>query len=335
MLENEGATPDGIEVEEVDEKSMDDTIRETLAKLTAGESAEPVEAEKPAITRDDSGRFAPRQEAQEEVQPEVPEAPSIPPPNTWRKEVAEKWAAVPPEVQQEVLRREQDFHKGIEQYRQEAQFGGSMRQALEPFIPTMQALGVTPDVAVQNLLQADAKLRFGSPDEKVQFLGFLAQQYGVDIGKVQEYKPAPVDPTLSALQQQMRQLQGYIEQQQNLGRQQAEETLHSEISRFAADPAHVHFEAVREHMAALLQAGLATSLDDAYAQAIYANPQTRQALTQQQAQAQREEAAKKAEAAKRMASVNVRSRPALPADIAAGQTMDDTIRETLRRLTSA
>lgn len=88
-------------------------------------------------------------------------------------------------------------------------------------------------------------------------------------------------------------------------------------------------------MAALLQAGLAKDLNDAYAQAVYANPATRAAVSQQQAKAQREASAQKAAAAKQAASVNVRSRPALAADVPAGQSMEETIRAQLRRLTSA
>ena len=55
----------------------------------------------------------------------------------------------------------------------------------------------------------------------------------------------------------------------------------------------VHFEAVREDMAALLQAGRAKDLKDAYDMAVYANPQTRQALLEQQ----RQEALKQAQSA--------------------------------------
>jgi hypothetical protein len=87
-------------------------------------------------------------------------------------------------------------------------------------------------------------------------------------------------------------------------------------------------------MSALLQAGQAKDLADAYEQAVYANPTTRAAVLQQQAAAQREEAAKKAQAARAAASVNVPRRPAMPTAQPIG-SMDDTIRETFRRLTGA
>jgi hypothetical protein len=86
-------------------------------------------------------------------------------------------------------------------------------------------------------------------------------------------------------------------------------------------------------MSALLQAGTAKDLADAYEQAIYANPTTRAlVLAEQQAKA-KEEATQKAQAAKQAASVNTRNRPSMPVSQPIG-TMDDTIRATLRRLNS-
>lgn len=316
----------GIEVEEVEEQSMDDTIREALAKMSPETPEEPVGER----ARDEQGRFA-KPEVKAEPVAEI--EPVAPPPNTWKKEAAAEWGKLPPLIQQEVARREADFHKGIEQYREAAQFAQSIGQAIQPHMETMQKLGVSPQQAITELLNADAKLRYSPPDMKVQYLAQLAQAYGIDMGKVQDYKPAPVDATVQALQGQVQQLQQYLQQQQMMGQQQQDEALYSDIARFAADPSHGHFEQVREHMAALLNAGLAQSLEDAYAQAVYANPTTRAQVAQQQAQRGREEAAKAAKAAREAASVNVRSRSSVvPMEPAAGQTMDDTIKNTLARL---
>jgi hypothetical protein len=334
MLENEGATADVEEVEV--EKSIDDTIRETLQSLRergmepAADIGEDV-PDVPGAPRDAQGKFAKAPEAA----PDEPEAPARPAPNTWKKDVAEKWATLPPEVQAEVERRETDFHKGIEQYRQAAQFTQDFGRAIQPFEATLRSTGLEPVQAVTQLMTTDHLLRYGQPHEKLAKFQQMAQYYGVDLGQAQQFQPAAVDPQVSALQQQLQQLQGYLQHQEQQGRQAEEATLHSEIARFAADPNHGHFDQVREHMAALLQAGLAKDLNDAYAQAVYANPATRAAVSQQQAKAQREASAQKAAAAKQAASVNVRSRPALAADVPAGQSMEETIRAQLRRLTSA
>ncbi len=182
-------------------------------------------------------------------------------------------------------------------------------------------------------MAADHKLRHGSAQEKSAYFAQLAHNYGVDIGQATQAH-ADFNPQQFALQQQNQQLQAQIQNFQTTQQQQAAESLNSDIAAFAADPSHSHFETVKPQMAALLQAGQAKDLADAYEQAIYANPTTRAAVLQQQATAQREDAAKKAQAAKQAASVNAPRRQAMPVAQPIG-TMDDTIRDTLRRLQGA
>lgn len=352
MLENEGATADveeHVSTEIVDtpvEKSMDDTIRETLRSLkdkgieaTGDEPAETSE-EKAQRVRDESGRFKAAEKPLEPVEagPSEPPAVEAPPeiapaPNTWKKEVAAKWATLPPDVQAEVARREADFHKGIEGYRAKAQFADSVASVLQPYSQTLKHLeetqGVTAEKALDALLSADHKLRYGSPVEKQMYFHQLAQSYGIDLAQAQEIPQA--DQQVFTLQQRLQQLETALQNQTQQGAQREQQELNSTIAAFAADPKHSHFESVKGHMSALLQAGQAKDLADAYEQAVYANPTTRAAMLQQQFAAQREEAAQKAKAAKEAASVNVARRPSLPVTQPIG-SMDETIRATLRRL---
>lgn len=338
---NEGATPEVENKEvniEVPEKSMDDTIRETLRSMkdkgTEIVENKPVEdiEQKANRIRDEKGKFAEKQPVVGEntITPEIIEKPA---PNTWKKEVAEKWNTLPPEVRAEVERRESDFHKGIEQYKTQAQMAQSFERAIAPYMATINSLGITPDKAVGELMAADHRLRYGSPQEKNAYFQQLAQSYGVDLSQAVQAQQQ-IDPYVSNLQQQVQQLQGYLQNQQNQVKMQEAQTLNSEIGNFASDPKHSHFESVKEHMAALLQAGQAKDLPDAYEQAVWANPTTRQAMIAEQQTKLREEATQKAQAAKQAASVNIKSRPSMPVSTPIG-TMDDTIRATLRRLQSA
>lgn len=334
MLENEGATP---EVEEVEEKSMDDTIRETLNSLKERGAELPEETpeapeEKAARLRDESGKFKAKEDAPV-VENTTPETPEWTPPNTWKKEAAAKLKDADPEIRAEVARREADIHKGIEQYRERASFGDSMARAFAPHMDTLKSIGVSPDHAVSVLLGADRALRYGSPEQKLQTLVGLAHDYKIDLSgafdQVQNF-----NPQLHELRQQNATLMQQLQQQNQMREQQANESLYSDVEAFRADPSHSHFDAVRGHMAALLQAGQAKDLQDAYEQAVYANPTTRALVLAEQQAKQREEAAQKAQAAKVASSVNVRSRPAMPTSTPIG-TMDETIRATLRRLQSA
>lgn len=325
---DQGATPEveKPEVEIEQPKSMDDTIRETLRSLQdkgAEISTEAPEDEKADKIRDESGKFA------SDKTPAEPVAQEIKAPNTWKKESHDAYAKADPVLRSEIERREADFHKGIEQYRQAATFAQSIDAAISPYKQTLQSLGVAPEKAIAELMAADHRLRYGSAAEKSQYFAQLAHSYGVDIAQTAEIK---VDPQKYELEQQNNQLRQYYENTQLMNQRQQEQSLNSEISAFAADPKHSHFEQVKGHMAALLQAQQAKTLDDAYEQAIYANPATRAAVLQQQATEQKAESAKKAQAAKDAASVNMRSRASIPASQPIG-TMDDTIRATYRRLT--
>jgi len=334
MSEIEGATPAEEVVKEViaEEvpKSMDDTIRETLRSLK-DKGVEIPEETKTEKVRDEKGKFA-------EKPPVVGENTEVPvekpAPNTWRKEVQAEWGKLPPSVRDEVERREADFHKGIEQYKSKAQMAEAFEKAMSPYQATIQSLGISPDKAISELMAADHRLRYGSPAEKQAYFSQLARSYNIDLGQQAQTNQQAIDPNIAYFQQKLQAVESQLQQQTMMGQQKEQESLNSEITQFSTDPSHSHFESVKLDMAGLLQAGLAKDLQDAYEQAIWRNPTTRQALIAEQQTKLKEEATQKAQAAKQAASVNVKTRPAMPTSTPVG-SMDDTIRATYRKLTAA
>lgn len=349
-----GDTPDEEVIETAEEQSaptMDDTIRNTLAEIEArGETEEPETPEQKAErVRDEKGRFAAKDAAQDQTPvvddppvdaalPDPVAAPVVVPPEVQRlglrKEEAEAFAQASEGVKAAFIRRSEEMHRGLEQFREKAQFGDAMVQAIQPFAQTIQSLGVHPAQAVQKLMAADHSLRYGTPQQKQQMIATIARDYGVDLS--QGLPEAPyVDPNVSALQQQVQQLTGWIQQKQQVEEQRQMDTLNSEVQQFASDPANKHFNSVVNEMMGLLQANIVTNLRDAYDRAVYANPATRaQVLAEQQAQAEakrKADATAKAQEAKRAAAVNVSRRGSHPAKRPIG-SMEDTIRETAERL---
>ena len=332
--------------------SMDDTIRESLRAINERNATEAPDTGITPVTK--SAPEAPEEAAQrirdaqgKFAKGEAPDpaltAPEVPDSNTGvpkelqtlglRKDEAVAFAAAPEILKQAFMRRSQEMHQGVEQYRQAAQFAQSMEKVITPYAQTLQRLNISPDRAVGELMASDHKLRYGQPAEKIAFFRQLAQSYGIDIAQaaLPQEQQQQIDPHLSALQQQVQQLTGYINNQQSTAQQQATDQLNSQIQAFAADAKHSHFESVKGHMAALLQAGQAQDLADAYEQAVYANPTTRALMLQQQEATKREEATQRAQAAKKAGSVNIRQRATMPASKPIG-TMDDTIRDTYRQL---
>lgn len=332
--------------------SMDDSIRESLRAINERNAADTTDTGLPAAKpvseapedaaqriRDEQGKFAKKVEgAPADTDLTTTDATNGVPKELQtlglRKEEAVAFAAAPEILKQAFMRRSQEMHQGVEQYRQAAQFAQTISTAMSPYAATLNSLNISADKAVGELMAADHKLRYGQPAEKVAFFQQLARNYGIDMAQaaLPQEQQQQIDPNLSALQQQVQQLTGYINNQQTTAQQQVTDQLNSQIQAFSADAKHSHFESVKGHMAALLQAGQAKDLADAYEQAVYANPTTRALMLQQQEAAKREEATQRAQAAKKAGSVNIRQRASMPATKPIG-SMDDTIRDEYRRLT--
>ena len=181
------------EVVETEPRSMDDTIREEYEKIMSRGEETPEEAE--ARERDDRGRFKPKEAVEapqvetevtaQEVAPVEP-SPVVVPPEVQRlglrKEESEAYAQAPEVLKQAFIRRSEEMHKGLEQFRSKAQFGDQMERVIAPFTNQLQAMGATPEMAVSRLLAAESQLRNGSPDQKQAMFFKLAQDYGVQLG---------------------------------------------------------------------------------------------------------------------------------------------------------
>lgn len=210
-------------------------------------------------------------------------------PSSWKKETAEMFASLPPDVQAEIHRRETDFHKGYGKQFEEspaykemaplAEVGQRYESVAAPYKENFAKYGIDATQAVKELFQMDHDLRNAPPAVKLQKALQLAQHYGVDL--TQQFAPevAQMQQRMYELEQQNKQ---YIE-----GMQSREmEAVTSEISKFAEN--HEHFDKVRLHMKALIDGGQANDLQSAYDQAVYANPETRKALLEQQARVEQE-----------------------------------------------
>ena len=271
----------------------------------AAEKGEPVEAS----GRDDRGRFAPKaEEPPQEAEPPVWRRP----PASWRKDFHDVWQKADPKMQEYAWQREEQMRAGVEPLLAKAQFADTMQEAIEPYLPTIQGMGLTPEKAVPALMQADYTLRTAPPQQKMQLFAQLAQSYGINLGAMganpQAAPQNSVDPLVWQLQNELNNVRGEVmgwKQQQEM---QQNQQLLGEINQFSlkAD----HFEEVRPTMIQLLQSGMAETLEQAYDKAIRLNPdlfeQVSKAQQAEQAAKQAKEYNRAAKAA-RAAAVSVRS----------------------------
>jgi hypothetical protein len=328
--------------------SSSDDLRATLvAALEAPETSQAATDPQPSTPeapptderpRDELGRFKrvatsaeeaaddttgditdPTMEIEDKPEQEVKEPPpksvaALKPPQSWGAAAKTKFAELPLEIQQEVHKRERDFSIGLQKQGELANFGRSLAEVISPYQAMLAAEGANPVTVVSEMMRTAYLLRNAPAPQKVQLFRQVAQQFGVDLASLTAEEPY-VDPQIAAIQARQQQLEQYL-QQQALQAQQASQAsqdqetsrLTSEIDKFAADPAHPHFEELRPAMAALLKAGLAQDLADAYEQATWTRPDIRSSLLDAQEAKRKAEATRRAKEAQ-AAAVSVRGAP--------------------------
>ena len=261
-------------------------------------------------------------------------APALEAPKTWKPEAAAAWAGVPPVVQAEILKREEDIFRGIEGYKADAQVGKTIKSIMQPYEAIMQQVGINPYQQVKQLMDSHYILATGTPQQKIQFMHKLAQDYKIDLGIEAPY----VSPEVSGLQQELNAVKSKLQEFETQGADAARSRIRAEIDAFATDPKNIHFAEVSEDIAILLKSGVAKTLEDAYQKAVRMNPVTYQKeqarLLKEQQDADAAERKRKADAAKLSTAANVRSRSTPGSVTAPLGSIDDTLRETLAKIES-
>jgi hypothetical protein len=243
---------------------------------------------------------------------------ALPAPQSWSAQEKQLWSQLPPAAQQIVARREQEAHRRITEHDEIRGVGNQFMQAANEFAPMIQARGGNPVALFREFLGIVNQIHNSDPGNRANIFRQLAAQNGVDLralgmqpqqSSAQPQNPqqpnVPLDQLVDRAVDQRFQARQRAEAQQ---REQAEmQAVNSEVEAFRSkldangQPAFPHFETVNGLMAAILSAGNASTLEEAYQLAVKAHPETSKAIEQQaQAAAQAaEEKRRKAEAARR------------------------------------
>ncbi len=271
-----------------DVKATMDAFQAAPEPAPEPQAEEAPEPSQEGAQRDEQGRFAKKEETEqnataspeEGTEPPAEKQETIRPPASWSAAAKAEFNALSPVIQQEVLRREKDIENGKAQWdakgeklnKYDALFDAARREKLT-------LAGVDEITAVKQLLAAQDFLE----RDPLNAIQYLARQYGVQLPglggpQAQQFQQPANDPNLTALQNQVAQLSQTLTQRQQQD-EEAERARHrSEIEAFAANPANLYFENVKADMANLISVGQATGLQDAYEKAIWANPEIRPLL---------------------------------------------------------
>lgn len=281
-------------LEEAMNQAEEGTLQPVEEKEIIEEQVDAIAEEQP---RDEKGKFVAKEQASEEVpvaetksepteepvaEPEV--KPALQRPTTWKKEYLPIWDKLTTGQQlspEEALKlaeysnqRESEYKKGVSAYKAEADNARALREAIDPFIPELQANGIHPAAWINNLGRAHLILAKGTPEQKVEMFHRLAKDYGVQLNtnaSQQEYQQ-PTDPYTQQLMNQLQMMNQEVSTIKSRYEQEEQARLMQEIQRVSSDVEKFpHFESVREQMAQLLERGLANDLETAYAKAVRLN----------------------------------------------------------------
>ncbi len=278
------------QVEETDETEVEETVP---SEEVAGEESSETVPEEPEEPEDDGGT--------EEVPPiaaedaGTPAEDAEPPgestptseyesaPQGWKATAREAWASVPEEIRAEVHRREANIRDVLQETADQRKFAEDFNQMVRPYEPLIAHQNSTPMQAAENFFKTAAGLTLGTQQQKAQIISNIIQQYGVDIGELdnvlsagmeQGTVPNAQDSQLATMLDQrlapITQFMGEIQQGRQQYNQDQQTNAESELATFAQN--HEFFEDVREDMADLLDLAASRkqtmTLEQAYERAL-------------------------------------------------------------------
>jgi hypothetical protein len=231
-------------------------------------------------------------------------------------------------VQHILTRREQDIHRAITAQDEVRSIGNNFMSVANEHAPLIQARGGNPVGLFREFLGILGQIHNSDPANRARVFQQLAAQNGVDLRQLgfpgqpgaQGQPPPPNVPIDQLVNRTVNERFQALQRQQAQERERAEmQSTNSEIEAFrsrvdaSGQPAYPYFDHVTSLMAAILGAGNASTLEEAYNIAVKAHPETSQLLAQAaDAQAKaKEEARRRAEAARRK-SGSIRSSPGSP-----------------------
>src|SRR5262245_50279055 len=269
-----------------DTADMDSALESASVETTA---SEPAQSASPPQTSQPSRSWEAAMEAKgNEIADR--ELPSINAPPNWKEGL--DWQSLPRSVQQHIIDREGDYHRGMTQYGTDVKLAREMGQVINDFNSRLPAFyhQITPQEQVRALYQANEML-MQHPVEAIQF---LAQQHGVDLGMF--------GPNGQAMQQMQAQHQQWHQQRQQYFQKEFENFIRERADYWSAeleDEVLRQIDAVKATNPSLFQIDPFTVVRQAEERAKKVC-----GISDKQAAV---EARKKADEAKRLASLNVKS----------------------------
>lgn len=206
-------------------------------------------------------------------------------PVSWTPAAREFWGAIPPEAKAEIVKREGDIARGLQQASGHKRVADEYFRTVAPFQSFIQAAGSSPSQAITELMTTAAQLTQGSPQKKAEVVKNIIAEYGVDITMLDTMLAGetpsedPNAPLLSAIDERLAPINDFMGTVQQ-GRQEQAHEVNQEASTELGTFQESHsefYEDLREDMADLMEMatnrGRTMSLEQAYTHAANAHPE--------------------------------------------------------------
>ena len=249
-------------------------------------------------------------------------------PVSWRPEVREHWSALPADVRAEVMRREQEVQRTLQETSEARKLADSIQKTVAPYEMFIKAEGGNTLAAIDSLMATAARLRTAPAPDLAQMVAGIVKQFGVGrfgntfieqldsalAGQVPQTDPGQVQ-LQQMLQQQLAPMQQFMSQYQQAQAAQAQQVQQQAISEVGQFLEKAEFgEDVRDEMADIMELAQKrnreVSLSDAYRQACMINPKVR-AVLEGRAKAKGAQTLQGAAQKAKAAAVSVSGAPAL------------------------
>jgi hypothetical protein len=285
-------------------KAFDEDQQSTPAGTTPPAGVEPPPAQTPATPDKKAAAVDPAAQPGKPTDPKAAPTGPLKAPAQWKPNVREKWNGLPREVQEEILRREGDSMRLIGSVGHKIRLADEVAGHIQPFMETLQTNGVSPSSFMGDVFTTVSTLARGDAQAKAETIANIVQSYGVDVRILDQVLTSRLSagPEVTEARRLAARAQSVIQERQQETQQRGSAEAERALSAFAADPKHEFLDDVRDLMADLMQAGRAETLEDAYAAAIWAHPDTRKILLERQQQQRAQAKGQRAMAARRASS---------------------------------
>ena len=361
MAEVETSTPEAEPASAPAAITLDGVLESAISGEFVGGEAEPtsreprplagetISAEEVEVEADPSDEAAEgQQDADAEATPDTdtpeshgePAPDALAAPTTWPNEHREAFESLPEDQQNFMLQRERERDTLITRKTQEL---AEQRREVEgvagvlaPYKEQMRAHGISEAEYISRLMSYDNALR-QNPQAAI---GQLAQHYGINLSNdsgADWVDETPPDPQFQQLQQQLNTTNAELKSLKQGQINREHHQLVGQVEGFATETdskgnlKHPHFEAVRERMGRLVNAGETTDLQEAYEKAVRMDDdlfkQTLQA--ERKAVATQEESRRKAAVDKAKKAAPGRTSGTPPSGSVKESDLDSILRSTI------